>query len=158
MITHSQTFASEFAVYVLLAGIGVLVVLMLFAAWPWLCTRFIAVHGHKTAEQRADRLLHQHLSTAQYRQLSACGYLLVPSRLYPGHSYRIPRRPGRTQIYAASGTGVASRKIGELCIVTEDWMPHADLILAQKWLIEADEQAYLSTANWMSGISLYYGW
>jgi hypothetical protein len=28
-------------------------------------------------------------------------------------------------------------------------MPDADLVLTHKWLIEADEQKYLNTANWV---------
>lgn len=100
---------------------------------------------HQIAEERAAGLLREHLSVRQYRQFRRDGYLEVPSQMQPGWSYRIPARSGRVTVYE---DGVP---IGQLCVIASEPVPHADLILAQKWLIEADEPAYLALANWVSG-------
>jgi hypothetical protein len=102
-------------------------------------------HRCQTAELRAEVLLRENVIGRQYQQLLDNGYLEVPSRLYPGRTYRLPARPGRVEVYEAG------KWAGQLCIIACDPAPHADLILAQKWMIEADEQAYLAMANWISG-------
>jgi hypothetical protein len=100
---------------------------------------------HQAAEQRAEVLLREHVSERHYQQLLGDGYLEVPSQLYPGRTYRLPQQPGRVTVCEGG------RRVGQLCIIACDPVPHADLILTQKWLIEADERAYLALANWIGG-------
>ena len=127
--------------------------LLLGGVGLWLyhvCTRMGAVdltglRARQAAAQRAESLLREHLSDSQYQQLLANSYLEVPSRLHPGRSYWIPYRPGRVTVYEAG------RPDGQLCVIACDPVPQADLILAQKWLIEADERAYLALANPVGG-------
>lgn len=121
-----------------LSGLALVVAgLGLYRLWSWL--GFGA--ARQAAAQRAEALLREHVSERQYRQLLMNGYLTVPSRLYPSRSYRIPYRPGRVEVYEAG------HQTGQLCVIAGDPAPYADLILAQKWLIEADERAYLAIAN-----------
>jgi len=105
--------------------------------------------ARQAAEQRAADLLREHLSDSQHQQLLGDGYLEVPSQLHLGRAYRIPAQPGRVAVYEAG------RPVGQLCVIACDPVPQADLILAQKWLIEADERAYLALANWIDGASRY---
>lgn len=97
--------------------------------------------ARQAAAQRAEALLRANVSTPQYQQLLTNGYLEIPSRLYPGRTYRIPYRPGRVAVYEAG------RQVYQLCVISCTPVPHADLILTQKWMIEADEQTYLAVAN-----------
>lgn len=139
----------------LLAGAFLLVALLLLGACLWLYYRYRRAgsnatqrsrwYVHQKAEERAASLLREHLSERQYRQFRRDGYLEIPSQVQPGWSYRLPARPGRVTVYEG---GVP---IGQLCVIASEPVPHADLILAQKWLIEADEPAYLALANWVSG-------
>ena len=134
-----------------------LAALVLLGVSLWLyqvCTRLdlgaarrVRWRERQTAEQRAERLLQAHLSARQYQQLRGAGYLEVPSRLHPGRAYRLPAQPGRVAVYEGG------RPVGQLCVIACDPLPQADLILAQKWLIEADEQAYLTLANWIGSPS-----
>ena len=101
--------------------------------------------AQQAAEQRAEVLLQANVSELHYQHLLTHGYLEVASRLHPGRTYRLPRRPGRVTVYEAG------RWVGQLCVIAGDRVPYADLILAQKWLIEADERAYLAIANWVNG-------
>jgi hypothetical protein len=113
------------------AGIG------LYRLWSWLSFGT----ARQEAAQRAEALLREHVSDRQYQQLLMNGYLTVPSRLHPGRSYWIPYRPGRVEVYEAG------HQTGQLCVIACSTVPYPDLILAQKWLIEADERAYLALAN-----------
>jgi hypothetical protein len=137
----------------LLAGTLFLAALALLGLSLWLyqvCTRLdlraiclARQSARQAADERAKNLLRAQVSVCQQQQLLTDGYLEVPSQLYPGRVYRIPAQPGRVAVYEAG------RQIAQLCVVACDPVPHADLILAQKWLIEADEQAYLALANWI---------
>lgn len=93
------------------------------------------------AEERARALLRENLAADQYRQLLRLGYLEIPSRLHPGRCYRIPNTQRGVQVYEGG------RRLAVLCLISRDPVPYADLILAQKLLLEADEKAYLSIAN-----------
>lgn len=105
----------------------------------------------QTPKERAEILLRDSVSLQQYQHLLNFGYLEIPSRLYPNRYYRIPRERRRVQVYevADSNLGPQHRKLGELCVIACEPMPDADLVLTHKWLIEADEQKYLNTANWV---------
>jgi hypothetical protein len=101
------------------------------------------------AKKRAEALLRASITNEQYQQLLSRGYMEIPSRLYPGYIYRIPRNQQRVQIFETNQTVSSpySRKLAELCIVPCDPVPDADMVLAHKLMIEADEQTYLSIAN-----------
>jgi len=112
-------------------------------------TVLVRQREHNVAKHRAEMLLRSSITDEQYHQLVDRGYLEIRSRLYPGYLYRIPRTQQRVQIYE---TGQASavpyaRKLAELCVVPCDTVPDADMVLAHKLMIEADEQSYLSIAN-----------
>ena len=119
---------------------------------PFLVHRMIdRKRGNHQAAVRAEKLLRDSLPREQYRQLEHFGYLDLPSHLDPARIYRIPRLRGRVQVYESYllGTTLLRRKTAELCVIACEPMPDADLILAHKWMIEADEVRYLSTANWI---------
>lgn len=105
----------------------------------------------QTPKERAEILLRDSVTLQQYQHLLNFGYLEIPSRLYPNRYYRIPRERRRVQVYEVADTNLGSqhRKLGELCVIACEPMPDADLVLTHKWLIEADEQKYLNTANWV---------
>lgn len=107
--------------------------------WPWLrMQKWWPV----AAERSAEMLLHDQLSTAQYRQLCDVGYLDIPSALHVDRTYRIPRGPG--QVLVIEHSHVTER----LCVQPANGgLPEADVVLMHKLLIEADENSYLETAN-----------
>ena len=125
--------------------------LVVVGLWVYhLCTQMGAARryswlDHQTAARRAEGLLREHVSDSHYQHLRSNGYLEVPSRLHPGRTYRIPSRPGRVTVWEGG------RPVGQLCVIACDPVPSADLILTHKWLIEADERAYLALANWING-------
>ena len=101
------------------------------------------------AKRRAERLLRESVTPEQYKQLLSRGYLEIPSRLYTGYHYRIPRNQQRVQIYEtySCSNGQSARKLAELCVVACDPVPDADLVLTHTFMIEADKHSYLSIAN-----------
>jgi hypothetical protein len=105
----------------------------------------------QTPKERAEVLLQDSITRQQYLHLLNFGYLEIPSRLYSNRYYRIPRERRRVQVYEVCETslGLQHQKLGELCVIACEPMPDADLVLTHKWLIEADEQKYLNTANWV---------
>lgn len=128
---------------ILLASVVLVSLFAVLAAGMWM---------HRV-DWRAQALLRENLRADQYQQLLQRGYLEIPSQLYPGRCYRIPRSRGLVRVYEAG------QKRGELCLVARDPVPYTDLILAQKLLIEADEAVYLATANWIGPRSdLPYVW
>jgi hypothetical protein len=130
--------------YLLLGG-GLL---LLLAVWT-LCRLGILPCTVQAAEQRAEQLLQQHMTPQQYQQLQERGYIEIPSGLHPDQLYRIFRQRQRVQIYTRNqaNSGEPRQKYGELCVVACDPVPDADLFLAHKWMIEADERVYLAIAN-----------
>jgi len=127
--------------------IGMLILLTLL--WRMSYSMLTRQRAHYEAKKRAETLLRNSITDEQYEQLVDRGYLEIPSRLYPGYLYRIPRTQQRVQIYETnqSVTTPYSRKLAELCVVPCDSVPDADMVLAHKLMIEADEQTYLSIAN-----------
>jgi len=99
---------------------------------------------------RAERLLRQGMTRQEYELLLYFGYLEIPSKLYPTLFYRILRKR-RVHVYDLCDTGMGQhyQKLGELYAVTHEPLPDADSFLLHKWLIEADEQAYLDSAHWV---------
>ena len=154
LVCQSQATLKSWATWVManpLWAVGLLLgtLIALLIVW-WLSRSVIARQRESyTAKKRAEALLRASISTEQYQQLLDRGYLEIPSRLYPGYLYRIPRTQQRVQIYETNQTVASpySRKLAELCIVPCDPVPDADMVLAHKLMIEADEQTYLSIAN-----------
>jgi hypothetical protein len=109
----------------------------------------LSVGTNQAAERRAEQLLRQHVTAQQYQQLQEEGYIELPSRLHPNHVYRLFRRRQRIQLFAVSREEEIEvrRKLAELCVVARDQVPDADLFLAHKWMLEADERTYLAIAN-----------
>lgn len=105
----------------------------------------------QTPKERAEILLRESVTLHQYQHLLTFGYIEIPSFLYPNRYYRIPRERRRVQVYEVHETsmGQQHQKLGELCVIACEPMPDDDLVLTHKWLIEADEQKYLNTANWV---------
>ena len=106
--------------------------------------------NNQTPILRAESRLLESTTQQEYDLLLHFGYLEIPSKLYPTLFYRILRQR-RVHVYDLCKTGKGQRcqKLGELCVITQHPMADADSILLHKWLIEADEQAYLETANWV---------
>ncbi len=127
--------------------LGVLLLLLLLGQLSH--SAFARQKAQHVAKKRAEQLLRSSVTDEQYKQLVSQGYLEIPSRLYPGYLYRIPRTQQRVAIYETSQSPVApySRKLAELCVLSCDQVPDADMVLAHKLMIEADEQTYLSIAN-----------
>jgi hypothetical protein len=101
------------------------------------------------AAQRAEQLLREHLTPTEYQQLSESGYIEIPSNLYPGRFYRIFARRQQLRVYVLgeAGSSQPRQRLYNLCVVPFDPVPDGDLVLANKWMIEGDEQNYLSIAN-----------
>jgi len=131
------------------AGLLLTMCILGLVAWRMGRTLLTRQREMSAAKKRAEGLLRNSITGEQYRQLLDRGYLEIPSRLYPGYLYRIPRNQQRVQIYETSQSSIApySRKLAELCVVPCDPVPDADMVLAHKLMIEADEQTYLSIAN-----------
>jgi hypothetical protein len=103
------------------------------------------------ANRRAEMLLRDQLTPQQHRQLLKFGYLDLPSHLEWNRIYRIPRKAGRVHVLQTCliGTTPLYRRVAELCVIAQDPVPDADLVLAHKWMIEADEANYLTIARWI---------
>ena len=98
------------------------------------------------AERAAWALLDELLPEGEKRQLRRQGYLKVTSPTIEGREYRIPRRPGKVDVFESG------KLVMRLCVEPAGRLPSADIVLMHKILIEADERGYLETANvhWMS--------
>ncbi|HRW09717.1 MAG TPA: hypothetical protein P5121_31665 [Caldilineaceae bacterium] len=104
------------------------------------------------ARARAEALLQASVTPEEYASLEENGYLEVSSRLFANRVYQIPRKRRRVRVYVVDTHDATKRqKLGELCLIACEPVPDADLVLTHKWLLEADEETYLSTANWISG-------
>lgn len=131
--------------------VGLLLAVFVGLTVAWRGGRAVLVRHreHNTAKRRAESLLRSSITHEEYQQLLDRGYLEIPSRLYPGYLYRIPRNQQRVQIYETNQASPVpyARKLAELCVVACEPVPDADMVLAHKLMIEADEQGYLSIAN-----------
>jgi hypothetical protein len=129
--------------------LGIIVLLLIWQSIRG--THFAHQHNNTQAQERAEMLLRESLPCEEYQRLINNGYLEIRSKLYPNRVYRIPRERRRVQVYTCERRKGIPRynKLGELCVIAYDPVPHADLILTHKWMIEADEKTYLSIANWI---------
>ncbi len=93
------------------------------------------------AEERAEALVRELLTEAEYRQLDESGYLEVPSPAWPERIYRVPRQRGQIRVYE---DGVLARR---LCVESVEPIPDGDALLLHKLMIEGNEEQYLRIAN-----------
>ena len=95
----------------------------------------------KLANERANRLLFNHLTPGQLEDLKQNGGFNV--MLENGREYRIE--------WGSHGNvfllGEASKKMSSYCIQPRGQLPKADSMLAQKLLLEANEDQFLRIAN-----------
>jgi hypothetical protein len=128
-------------------AVDVLVVLYLVvvvgAVAMWVIMRW--AHGEHVrpslAYERAEALLRDMLTDAEYRQVGTYGYLDVRSPSHPARTYRVPHGPGRVAVHEGD------LEVEQLCIAPVVWLPPGDIVLAHKLMIEGNEQEYLRRAN-----------
>lgn len=101
----------------------------------------------ETARSRAEDLLREHLSERQKLDLSQKGYFEVCAVNFKEGSrryYRIYRgRAGNVFLL----DGPQGQKVKKLCCHPLERVPDADTMLAQKLMIEMNEDLFLKTAN-----------
>ncbi len=97
----------------------------------------------ETARLRAEGLLREHLTERQQQDLSSRGYFDVVNFKSKRH-YRI-RRGRAGNVYLLDGP--CGREVKKLCCHPNERVPDADTMLAQKLLIEFNEELFLKTAN-----------
>jgi hypothetical protein len=143
----------ELLVYVLLEIVVVLGSLLL-----WRLTRDSNLMRSES-NRRANELLRSVLTREQYDQLTRKGYLDFKSPRDPGCIYRVPRRQGLVKVIEQG------RHKANLCLQPREAVPDDDIVVMHKLMIEADEEAYLQTANtfaptnsdtWLNRIIWYY--
>lgn len=96
---------------------------------------------HVAAEKRAQLLLRDVLRPDQYAQVQRDRYLEIESGRYPQRTYRIPLTGGLVKVLDRGC------EIKELCLQPIESLPHGDIVLIHKLLIETSEEEYLSQAN-----------
>lgn len=103
--------------------------------------------GPDAAEQdaawrRAESLLCDSLTPAQYAGYRSRGYVEVESGLHPGRTYRVDGwRP-----VAVHERG---QFVGAVCIRPREHIPGPDILLARKLMIEGAEAEFLRSGNWL---------
>jgi len=108
----------------------------------FLATTSAAIEFHDDApRQRAERLLKANLTLEQTAQLEAQGWFEVLGSL--GRRYRIWQGQVRNVIRLGEDGTPAQR----LCAHPAEYVPDEDAMLAQKLLIEVDEEAFAKIAN-----------
>lgn len=112
----------------------------------WRAQRLKLEAEEAEAKKRAEKLLTEHLSPPQREQLAAKGHfeLDVISRNGERRRYQIRRgwSGNVKQVCPSSG-----RILRSLCIHPRETVPVADNMLAQKLLLEANEEEFLRVAN-----------
>ena len=93
------------------------------------------------ANQRAKSLLKQMLTTSEYHQILKYGYLDIFSPTELSRIYRVPFHGGLVKVFDSG------RPIMELCVQSIEQIPHADVVLMHKLMIEACEDEYLRIAK-----------
>jgi hypothetical protein len=94
-----------------------------------------------SAERRAQMMLREMLTDAQYEQIVRDGYLEVHSPSKTHRTYRIPWSAGRVSVFDRG------REVVELCLQPTEPLPDSDLVILHKLMIEGNEQEYLAKAN-----------
>jgi hypothetical protein len=94
------------------------------------------------AHERAEELLRDSLSDAQYASYLRHGYVDVPSKRYPDRRYRVDGwRP--VSVFEDGGF------VGAVCIRSREYLPGPDVLLARKLMIEGAEDEFLRAGNWL---------
>lgn len=93
------------------------------------------------ANRRADALLRDSLTAAEYQDLASLGYLEISSPGTPGRVYRVHAEPSPVMVYEGE------RLVMELCVGPGEPLPAGDRMLAHKLMIEGNEAEYLQAAN-----------
>jgi hypothetical protein len=94
------------------------------------------------AHARAEDLLRDSLTDAQYASYAARGYVDVPSKRYPERLYRVDGwRP--VSVFEDGGF------IGAVCIRPREHLPGPDVLLSRKLMIEGAEDEFLRAGNWL---------
>jgi hypothetical protein len=100
-----------------------------------------AENEQSPADEQAEALLRELLSTQHYLQLRELGYLEVVSPSIDQRIYRIPATRDLVKVYEHG------RFVMELCLQPVEPLPEGDVVLMHKLMIEANEQEYLQKAN-----------
>lgn len=101
------------------------------------------VGEQEPAWRRADELLRDSLTPAQYAQYTSRGYLEVRSRSMPHRVYRVDGwRP--VSVYEKG------QFVGAVCIRPREHIPGPDIVLARKLMIEGAEDQFLQAGNWLA--------
>ena len=93
------------------------------------------------AERRAEQLLRDVLTDAEYQQFVRRGYLEVRSPTFPSRTYLVPERQGPVTVCEYG------RPIMRLCVQCVDRVPDHDTVAMHKLMIDGNEQEYLRLAN-----------
>lgn len=93
---------------------------------------------------RATDLLVLLLTPRQQHQLKTAGYFDVTTRA--GHLYRIVAG-GSFNIHRVDTLGSVFQSYERFCLESATLIPVADVLIAQKLLLEADEPMFLRLAN-----------
>jgi len=94
------------------------------------------------AWRRAESLLRDSLTDAQFAQYRERGFLEVRSRIDPDRMYRVDGwRP--VAVYERG------QFIGAVCIRPKEHIPGPDILLARKLMIEGAEHEFLQAGNWL---------
>ncbi|MGH2352444.1 MAG: hypothetical protein ACRDI2_03660 [Chloroflexota bacterium] len=93
------------------------------------------------AERRAEHLLRDVLTEADFHQLLRRGYLEVHSHAFPSRVYLVPERQGPVTVCEYG------RPIMRLCIQCVERVPDHDTVVMHKLMIEGNEHEYLRIAN-----------
>ena len=128
-------------------GASVAIVMGIFGAIITICValswrrRGTLGLAQRQAQDRAEALLREVLTPAEYASLGEHGYLEVRSPSQPTRIYCVPRGPGRVAVQERGEV------VESLCVGPLEWLPPSDVILAHKLMIEGNEQEYLRRAN-----------
>ncbi|MGO8951209.1 MAG: response regulator transcription factor [Ktedonobacterales bacterium] len=100
-----------------------------------------AYRAETEAEAAARELLLTHLTDEEQQQLATQGYLEVQSVSRVERRYRIPAAGGMVRMLEHGRVTLL------LCLQPTASLPRSDEVLMHKLLLQADEEAYLQTAN-----------
>lgn len=96
----------------------------------------------KAADEKAETLLRKILTPKQRMELETEGHFHVWAK--DGFKYRITRSSGHNVSRVCPETG---RVLARYCIVPKIFVPSSDRLLAQKLLLEADPERFISLSN-----------
>jgi len=104
-----------------------------------------------SAYRRAKELFIKHLTPQQRKTFEEKNYIIVLSN--KKHIYRIDTSSVQINIYRLHGHNIAYRRS---CMILKDCTcPFFDILLAQKLILETDEDYFLKTANHYVWIKRY---